>query len=369
MEKFVFCDTYIGRLNMSYIKKTTIFVSVIFVVHFTMLCAGWNEDFDTQTDKLTKALPALQNSHYKNFCKLFREVRKKLLADSSLAAEIRSMPLEVKRFIKIESLNVIVKIRRRNEFHDLYPWELSYFAGSSAYVVPAYPVEIAGRVCIVQFLENFEIGSLRGGGHKHNLKKLSAKTYWKAMLQSYIFGMCDLALSNIGVNSSGVIRYFDNESSLIYFNDPSVNLNAFKMGFINQAFNWPQFDRPINKKTSKDINDFINNLSNFEKDLNVYLRYRFVPIDKASLKERLVKIRNFALKPGVCFRNFYSWIQPKLSSGLNDLKRVLEPIVHNDLGALGPGTSLITITRRLKYYILTEEQQQSVNQWIQKYVE
>lgn len=356
-------------MDMQYTKKLTFYLFFLVALYSEKLTADWNEDFDAQTTQLIHVHPAFQNSSYKKKCKQFQEIRKKLLADSTLISEVQNQPMELKSCIKRELLNVIVKVRRRNDFHDLYPWEFSYFAGSSDYVVPSYPMEIGGRVCVVQFLENFEIGTLRGGGHKHNLKKLSLKTYWKALLQSYIFGMCDLVLSNIAVNSAGGIRYFDNESSLIYFNDPSINSNSFKMGFISQAFDFPHFDRPINSKSFKEIKSFIGKLINFEKDLDIYLKYRAIDIDNAALKTRLKKIRSYPLKQGNTFRDFYSWINPRVCSGLNELSKVLEPILNQEGAAKGPGTSLIYMTRRLKYFNISPQTEKLINQWIKKYVE
>lgn len=342
-------------------------LTTIFVVACSFLHAGWNEDFDTQTELLMQALPDLQNKTYREDYNFFKSVREVLTKDKTLISQLQNSDPEKKLMVINDQFKVMIKKRRYNHIHDAFIWELSYLLGSNKFILPSFPMEIGGIRVIVQRLEKFEYGNIQGGGYsKGTLKKIPVEDYWKAHIQAFLLGLSDMAAANIGVNSKGVIRFFDNEASLIYYNVPFKNELCFSTGFVCQSFDWRQFKTPIDSSTANHLTLFIDNLSNFEEKLRIYLTYRPVSIPFNKFQWRLDTLRNFSYQKGVRFQDLYSTIFPRLSSGLDEMSQIAGSIMQRKIGW---GTTLFFTCRRLKDYKLTPDQKAVMNAWVATYIE
>jgi hypothetical protein len=352
-------------------KKNSIHI-FIFQVFFIVLLhhpvhADWNSRFDRQSAALSDAIPLLQNPKYHQDCEGLRGLRDTLVKDSKLIKQLKESDPNKKIMIFRKDLRVVIKKRRNNHIHDLYAWELSYLIGCEKYVVASFPMEIGGIRVIVQRLESFEFGDNFGGGYSRNtLKDISLETYWKAHIQAYILGFSDLAAANIGVNSKGIIRYFDNEASLIYYNTPFKTDSGFSTGFICHSFDWDQFNASLDASTAKKLRDFVDNLGNFEEDLKTYLTYRPVTISEEGIQYRLNIVRNFNFEKGATFHDFYSTIFPRISAGSQALIQIANKILKRKVGF---GNALFFTCRPKRDIFLSEQDKAAISYWVANYIE
>jgi hypothetical protein len=347
-------------------KKITYGIVSLYIFLNVTLHADWNKDFDDQTTLMVQQLTPLQNANYLDMYEFFKGVRADLLNDHEVVRQIKNWSMDEKLMIQKENLNVIIKKRRNDKFNDLYPWELSYLTNSHAYILPSFPMEIGGKIVILQKLESFQIGSIDMGHELNVVNKVSLKTYWRALLQAYVLGIGDLVSPNIGVNQKGIIRFFDNESCLVYNNTPFRNANTFKLGFLCQAIDWPQFHVPMDAKTAKVVQEYVWSFCNsFEENMKTYLSFRSVNISDEGLKIRLEKLKTFEFSEGKTFNDFHSFIYPRMNKGLDKLSRIVSNILKIDVGS---GVSLFFVTRRMKRYALTPDENASIQKWIDRYV-
>jgi hypothetical protein len=325
------------------------------------LKADWNHEFDQKTQELVSQLPVLQNSNYCQFCDFFRKQRAILLKESTLNEAIFKTDSSKKSMILKKNRGLVLKKRRNNHIHDLYAWEVSYFLGKDRFVLPAFPIEIAQKRVMVQEIESFECGQPK----KETLSNVSLETYWKAHLQAYILGFSDLAATNIGVNSQGMIRFFDNEISFVYYNVAQKTEKGFTTGFISQSFDWPQFSKPIDEKIALTLQQLVRSFSTFEQNMRIYLRYRPLTFSNEGLEYRLEKVRSFEYKKGKTFKDFFSWLYPEIGAGLDELTQLVSPIMKKKTGY---GTSLFFMCGSIKNYQLTGPQRNAVQKWLNKYI-
>jgi hypothetical protein len=348
------------------LKKISCGIISLCVFLNVSLCADWNKDFDNQTTLMVQQLTPLQNAKYLDTYQYFQKVRAELLNDRELVQLIKNWNMDEKLLILKENLNIIIKKRRNDNFNDLYPWELSYLINSNAYILPSFPMKIGGKIVIIQKLESFQFGSTSKGHDLTLVNKVSLKSYWKALLQAYILGIGDLVSANIGVNQKGIIRFFDNEYCLDYNNTPLRIGNTFKMGFLCQAIDWPQFRVPMDAKTAKFVQDYVRSFCNtFDENMKTYLSFRPVDISEEGLKIRLNKLRTFKFREGKTFNDFHGFIYPRMNKGLDKLSRIVSNILKVDVGI---GLSLFFVTRRLKRYSLSADESASIQKWIEIYV-
>lgn len=353
----------IKRRNSVFIR----YLIVSFLLCSPLLYSDWNEDFDTQSTLLIHDIPALQHPKYLKHYAHFKSIRDVLTNDASLIKQIQAADPGKKLMVNKKNINVIIKKRRNNHIHDAYAWELSYLLGSNRYVLPSFPMEIGGIRVIVQKLESFEFANKNGDGYsKGLLKKISLETYWKAHLQAFLLGFSDLASANIGVNSKGVIRFFDNEASLIYYNTPFKNELCFSTGFVCQSFDWPQYNTSIDSTTAESLRNFVEGLSNYEETLKIYAAHRPVFMGEEGVKHRLNIIRNFNFQTGVTFRDFYAAVFPRLSAGLDEMNQIANRIMKRNVGH---GSTLFFSCRRIKDYKLSPQDKAEIQQWVNRYIE
>jgi hypothetical protein len=249
----------------------------------------------------------------------------------------------------------------------MYPWELSYLLGTNANVLPAFPMDLGGKIVIVQKLERFATGEWGGGGYpKGLLRKVSLETYWKAHLVIYLLGISDLPETNVGVNSEGVIRLFDNEVSLVYYNAPSKSTRFFSSGFVCQSFDWPQYSTPLDRDTANRLMDFVMGFSDFEENLKIYLKHRPVSLPLDALQHRLDIVRNFPFQKGVTFRDFFGAVFPKMSPGLDELARITSRILKRKVNH---GSALFFTCKSIKPANLSPKDIAALKEWVDTYID
>ncbi len=351
-------------------------LSILFFISLWLLngslMADWNKQFDEQTRLLIQELPQFQDSSYLKKRKQFLLARREILKDTEMRNKFLSASQEDKFMLHREDLAMILKKRKNDRMHDLYPWELSYLLGSSAYMLPSFPIEMGGKKIIIQELEEFEFGKVisesypKKGFPKEIVDKVSLETYWKAHLQAYILGLGDLVVQNIGVSPSGIIRFFDNESSIGYRNYIVKTDTGFKASFQCESFDWPQFRADLDKKTARKIKAYLQGFVGFEDRLKIYLQHRPIDFDINGILERLEHVRNFEIKEGVSFRDFYGSLHPKLSRGLKDLNHIVQSILKRKVGY---GASLLFMSRWINSYSLSPEENAMVQGWLHTYID
>lgn len=344
------------------------FIILYFFLH-PSAHADWNEEFDAQSAMLVKHVPSLRNRQYLNEYKFFKSIREILVNDPLLIKELQEVALDRKLRIINETSNVIIKKRFNNKTKDLYPWELSYLLKGDKYILPSFPMEIGGTHVIVQKLEAFEYGAMIGNGYTEGtLEKVSLETYWKANILAYILGFWDLAAPNIGVNPKGIIRFFDNESCLVYFDTPFRGPEmGFTVGFISHSFDWNQFTTPLDKSTAAKLKKYIKSLKNFEKELSAYLKFRPINFENDGIHFRLNLLRNFNFKKGISFYDLYSVIYPRITLGFEELIDITRKGLNRE--DIGYGTALFFCSYLHKRFIISEEVSEDLRHWIDTYIE
>lgn len=346
-----------------------ILFSRVFLLSFLTilpLCADWNLDFDAQTKALINELPALQSSRYLQEYTLYTKARALLLKDRRALKKIGQTEPGIKCLIFRKEDGLIVKKRRNNHIHDLYIWELSFLVGGSEFITPSFPMELAGKRVIVQRLEPFHHGERLNVLAAKITDKVPLLEYWKAHLQAYLLGLSDLANGNIGVSPTGKIRFFDNESSLIYYNKPTRTEAAFTTGFICQSFDWKQYRMPLDKEMARELQSFVQRLSHLEEDAKIYKAHRAHSLEGDGFLYRLERVRSFPFREGATFRDFLGWAFPKMSPGLDALNQMVGEILGK---RVDHGTSLFFMGRWIRHYTLSPQTTMALQQWMDTYIE
>lgn len=338
----------------------------LFVLLTIALQADWNQDFDTQTKLLIEETPSFRNPEYLNQCAFFMKARGRLLQDQEIQKKVAATDEGTKIIFLEKDKNLVIKKRRNQDIHELYAWELSHLLGSLDFFVPSFPVEIDGKRVIVQKMEPFAVGKGKGEVHTDkNLRKVTLETYWKAHIQAYLLGHCDLAGRNIGISPDGKIRFFDNESCLTYRNIPTRNEFTFSSCFISQSLDWPHYRLPIDEKTAKKLQAFVKSLSNVEKQIHIYMKNRSMSLNEPGFLYRLERIRSFKMALGSTFRDLFGTLFPRMSPGLEELNRIVGKIIRQPVEH---GTALFFITRKMKNYTLSPEDKAEIQRWIDTYI-
>lgn len=353
-------------ISLLYLRRQVKELFFLLLLLSTPLQADWNQDFDHQTKLLTEEIPSFKSPEYINQYAFFMKARETLLHDQEVQKKIAATDEGTKIIFLEKDKNLVLKKRRNQHIHELYAWELSLLLGSLEFFVPSFPVEIDGKRVIVQKLEPFAYGKGRGEIHTDkNLRKVTLETYWKAHIQAYLLGHCDLAGRNIGISPDGKIRFFDNESCLTYRNIPTRNEFTFSSCFISQSLDWPHYRRPIDEKTAKELETFVQSFSDVEKQIHIYMKNRSMSLNEPGFLYRLERIRSFKIAPGSTFRDLYGALFPRMSPGLDELNRIVEKIIKQPVEH---GTALFFITRKMKKYTLSLEDKAEIQRWIDTYI-
>ena len=352
-------------------QKIYMYVRTLFFLLFFFstlsLFSDWNEQLDQQTSQLLQELPALNTTSYRSLYSFFQSSREKILHDHQLLHTFTATTPAKKFHFASPKYSLMLKKRRNNHIHDVYAWEVSYLLKASQYLSPSFPVEIATHRIVIQPIEKFEVGKGKSEAHSPaTLQKVTLETYWKAHLTAYLLGLADMAGRNIGVTLDGTIRFFDTEISFCYFNTPIRTETSFTSGFILQSFDWPHYRQPLDPSTTKKIRAFIQALDHVEKDLAIYRKYRPLAIPEEGFLTRLNLVRTFPLKEGLSFRDFFGFTSPKMSSGLDQLYRIVNGIVKRKGDH---GSTLFYTCRWMKNQSLTPEQHAAIHHWIDEYIQ
>ena len=332
------------------------------------LHADWNKKFDHQSHELVQQLPLLQNSDYIKDFNFFIAARNKILKDKALVEEVANSANEERLWIEMPDLGVMLKKRPRDRIYDLYPWELSYLLRSNKYVLPSFPMEIGGKKVILQRFEQFEVGHIYTGGYSEDsVGKVALETYWKALLQAYLMGLGDLKMSNIGINADGLIRFFDNEACFVFRNAPYKMHLGMKAAFLCQIFDWPQYRQPLDKQLAKQLRAFVSSFLDYVENFAIYQKCRELALDMDAIAHRLKKVKDFKIRPGVTFRDFFGSLYPRMNPGLDQLNQIISGILKKEIDH---GSALIFFSRMMKLYPQsTAKQQTAIDKWIDIYIE
>lgn len=345
-----------------------IFSFIAFCVFFITdpLQAGWNEGFDKQSEILVEEIEEFQGQ-YQEIYKSFVKMRKGLCKDFLLNKQI-SMTAQDQRMILLRPREgIVIKKRANDNISEFFTWELSHFLGGSDFIVSSFPIEMEGRKIVVQKMEPFTFKKDKVmESLPKEAKKVGVEEYWRAHLQAYVLGLADLVGQNIGLNPLNHIRFFDMEASLHYQNEPCRTDKSFRTGFVSQSLEWPQYNQALDLKTALKLKEFINSLSSAETKLEKYLLCRNVPLNVEGLLFRLEKVRTFPLEEGSTFRDFYGFLFPKLSPGLDELADIASKILGRKVDH---GSALILISRWINQYDVSSSEKRAIENWIARYID
>jgi hypothetical protein len=331
------------------------------------LLADWNSDFDLNSQYLIETFPSLQNASYLTYYDFFSRHRESLQADSILKKEIRDS-LDIDKFMKVKVRDgLILKKRAENNINELFIWELACLLGGAKFVVPSFPLDIEGKKVILQKMEEFTVGQKKTRVPPDRIvREVDLVDYWEAHYIIFILGLRDMVGCNLGIGNRGRIRLFDAEESFIYNTGPQRTLGGFDIGFVTQALEWSQYREPLTEAQVKRLNAFIHGLSDFEEKLEVYLRYRPLSISKEGIRDRLHKVRAFSLRPGISFRNFYGFIFPKMSKGLEELRGLISSIIGRNVDH---GSAIFYAMGKHRIRTINSKQKKAIKDWTMKYVD
>ncbi len=336
---------------------------MIFLCIASGLYGNWNNTFDEKTYQLALRASCIDIDEYE----VFAHIRETFLRNSHLEKHIADMTALEKEIILRRKEGVVLKIRKSNNINEAFAWEISNFFGGFSCIVPAFPIKIGGKYVIIQKVESFAIAEEKTNlPRKDIMRSVLVEDYWNACFQMYLLGLGDLKGSNIGINKKGKIRFFDVESSFKYQNQPIRSKYSFHAGFAAQSFAWPQFQQPLDKRAVISLQRFIGSLDNLEEDITTYLAYRSFPLDREGFFYRLEKIRNFPLEKGKTFEDFYRFIFPQMSLGLDELCSIISRILQKKVSL---GEALFFAHKDLKREKLSSEEKKELRQWLSIYIQ
>jgi hypothetical protein len=328
--------------------------------------ADWNGQLDEKTQNLWEQFSCFQTKESESLLKFFVKVRQALLEDESLVSDMLDCSKEQKFLLFRPKEKVVLKKRVPTHLQEPFVWELSQIFGFTHCVVPSFLVEIGKKKVILQPMESFtfsrQLGELPS---KSRLKKVLLQTYWEAHLCAYLLGLGDMVGRNIGVTRSGNIRFFDVESCFRYQNTPKSSGCFFKTGFVLQSLEWPQYRQALDEQTAQALRSAISELTSAQEKLDLYLQYRPLYLDRDGFSERLKKLQEFDFAEGRSFRDFYGFLYPKLSPGLDKLASIVSKIMEQKVDH---GTALLGVSRRLKKYKISSSQKKELQKWVDEYV-
>lgn len=339
---------------------------LVYVSSFA-LYGDWNKDFEEKTNYLIEQIPALQEGPYWGSYIDFLLIRNSLLQNKNIKKAIAKTPLEDKVTLLDSSDSVVIKKRRNNHIHELFAWEVACLIGGADSILASFPLEIEGKKVILQAKKAFTFGKGKlEMPSSQTVKKVSLETYWKAHFCAYLLGIADLVSKNIGIGNDGKIIFFDAEASFCYYNKPFRTESGFSTGFLLASFDWPQYEKPLDARLVRSLQNFVANLSNIEDLLKLYEEVRGFSFLSEDFAYRLDKVRSFRLEEGLTFQDFFTFIYPKLGLGLDKLGRRVSQILERKVGH---GVALIFMNRSIYQYSLSSSQKKSLEHWLDTYIE
>lgn len=345
-----------------YISAGLFFVSII-----SCFYGDWNQSFDDTSNRLVSRLIDIDPRKYTEDYFGFMQLRKRCLQNVFLRKQIKDMKLSDKEILLLPEEEVILKKRKNNHIYEVFAWEISTLLGIDSCVVPSFALDIGGNQVIMQKMESFDIGEPGTNiPTKAVLQKVSLDNYWKAHFWAYLLGIKDLFGRNIGVNEYGEIRLFDMEGCFEYQNRPRKNKKDFHTGFFMQSLGWPQYRQPLDTATIFSLGRFVDSLACMEDNMRIYLMYRPFSLDMTGFLYRLNKVRSFSLEEGVTFCDFYKFLFPRVSSGLDSLSKIVGKILQKKVDH---ADALLFLRKKWEKKEMSKQCKKEIEQWMSIYVD
>jgi hypothetical protein len=331
-------------------------------------CYGdWNDDFDQNTKELLTQLINPRVAEYKKQYEVFQAIREKYLIDPILKSRLSVMTEEDKEVIFKPEEEIFLKKRRKDLMNETFVWEISTLMGIQSCIVPSFPMKIGGKIVVIQHREDLAVREKKSiFPAKSVLKSVSTESYWRAHLQAYLLGLGDLVGRNIGVNSKGKIRFFDTEGSFSYYNKPRVVEQGFCTGFYAHSLAWPHFEYKLSEQDVKALRMLISSWDDLEENMRIYSRYRLFPLNVEGMFYRLGKIREFALEKGQTFKDFYSFLFPRLGEGLEELRKIICDFTGRKVSC---GEAIVLGRKIIRSLDVSEKEKKRMRDWIEAYIE
>lgn len=229
--------------------------------------------------------------------------------------------------IPLSGYDIFLKKRKYGCLKEVWGWEISSWFGKDSCVIPTFPIEIGQEVWILQ---RKEVLLTKGVG----IERVCLEQYWKAFLLAYILGCKDFTRSDIGIDSSGRIRFFDMTRSF-YYGYPGVHKKCFHPGFWIELLCWPQYRIGLDMVALEALQPFIQELSCIEDNIRAYAVYRDCSIDIEGLLFRLQKVREFSFQEGATLCSLYQELFSCMGKGLDELSFIVScsigrPVDHGE---------------------------------------
>ena len=339
---------------------------VVLLCFAQSLFAGWNEEFDEQSLALAEQIEEFQGQYLEQY-EVFSQVREEFLLD----ADLKKMTFRSKEEDKFLMAKVregwIVKKRRLQNVGECFTGELSCLLGAFGVIPPAFPMEIGGKLVVVQKMDSFTLAKKKTKmPPKLVLQSVSLEEYWKAHLVAYILGLGDLVGRNVGVTAEGEIRFFDTERCFRYQKKIERDQLRVHISFVSQSLDWPQCRMPLTERSWKEVLKFVRQLSTVREKIFTYCHYRNLPTVAEDLLYRLDKVCAFPLEKGKSFYDFYAFLEPGPLQGMDKLSAIISPILGRKAGL---GSSLFFLVSTNKKHAISFEQREKIEQWIEEYIE
>jgi len=254
----------------------------------------------------------------------------------------------------IPGYDLLLKKRKKGTLKEVWAWEISSWIENNSCIVPSFPLEIEGILWTLQKKETFYVGGKA-------IERVYLEQYWKAFLVAYILGFKDFTKSDIGIDPSGKIRFFDT-TSCFYYTFPRIHKKCFHPGFWIELLCWPQYRRELDLAALTALQPFIASLSCLESNIRAYALYRNCSIDVDGLLFRLEKVRSFFFQEGVTLCDFYMTLFPCMGKGLDELSI----IISADLGrAVDHGEALYYLFKKCDGF--SAKTKREIQKWISLY--
>lgn len=345
--------------------RTAQLISIACLLFVGSLWADWNEDFLEGSYCLVERLDPFENSGYESYVEEVKALECRLRA-SALYKTVGDLEEESKTRFAFEGYLLKKRPLSRGIRESLF-WEVAVLFGLDAYVTPSFPLQIGDNFLSVQPFEQFTVGGLVDNLPEEVTNRVSLRDYWYAHLLAFLLGHDDLSGSNIAVNCFFYPRFFDNEDVFWFGANPTRREYSFYVPFLSVAFDWRQYRQPLDKKLAWELAEWSQSLAQKRKALQVYAEIRNMPSYLVEgIEGRMEKIAAFAFREGTTFLDFFSYLYPRVSEGLEELNFLANAMLER---VVGHGITLFFTTKVLRYVKITPEQREELDRWMVRYVD
>lgn len=279
----------------------------------------------------------------------FFEKKQKLFAfsdalslNSNLIREIKKSRYRGGKYLLKRGSCYLKKRHEGNAMNDLYVWELASVLQENPNIPAVIVYRFKDMDMLIQEAVEMEIGLAYKGSPK-SARQVGLEEYWMGNLISYVLGLCDLHAGNIGITKDLRMVFFDNE-----FLDEYTNVPRFKHFAINEhsifisgSFDWPQYRLVVDEILANKLTALASSWTDAIESIRVYSKMRNLPQKYVDAIVRKIElISDFPFRNGVRFADFYAYLYPELSEGLDDLCAIVGKCMGRKIG---PGTALSKI--------------------------